>query len=222
MRKFGFGAILCGLFFCLCPSCGSFQSGSDECSVIYNYDAVANNGETVSLKKYKGKVLLIVNTATHCGFTPQYSELQNLYETYKDQGLEILDFPCNQFAGQAPGTDAQIDSFCQVNFHTSFPRFAKTIVNDSVPRNSQADQNTNLFFFLQTCGMYDTDKLVVESVNLDSSKTCMVDLRVRWNFTKFLVDKNGHVVNRFEPAETKDVIEPRIKELLSETSCHHK
>ena len=147
---------------------------------IYDFEVKTNKSETVSLKKYEGKVLLIVNTATKCGLTPQYEGLEALYEKYVDQGFEILDFPCNQFAFQAPGDDEKIDSFCKLKYDTKFPRFAKIKVNGD-----------------------DADPLYVY---LKSEKTG----RIKWNFTKFLIDKNGNVVERFEPTTKPEEIEEAI------------
>lgn len=154
------------------------------------YDLTVKNTrqEDVSLADYKGKVLLIVNTATGCGFTPQYTGLQKLYDTYRDQGFEVLDFPCNQFANQAPGTDEEITNFCTVNFGTKFPRFAKVEVNG--PGASP------LFDYLK------------------KTTRGLLGSAIKWNFTKFLVDREGNVVARFAPADPPEKLEDTIKELL--------
>lgn len=138
---------------------------------LYDFKVKDAAGNEVSLGEYKGKVLLIVNTATECGFTPQYKELQELYLKYKDKGFEILDFPCNQFGGQAPGDEEYIKSFCELKYKTTFRLFAKVDVN-----GPQADP---LFVYLksQTRGFLTND--------------------IKWNFTKFLVDRAGNVVDRF-------------------------
>lgn len=154
------------------------------------YDLTVKNTrqEDVSLADYNGKVLLIVNTATGCGFTPQYTGLQKLYDTYRGQGFEVLDFPCNQFANQAPGTDDEIANFCTVNFGTKFPRFAKVEVNG--PGASP------LFDYLK------------------KETRGFLGSAIKWNFTKFLVDREGKVVARFAPADPPEKLEETIKELL--------
>ena len=157
---------------------------------IYDFKIINNKGKEVSLSDYKGKVLLIVNTATGCGFTPQFKGLEELYKKYKDQGFEILDFPCNQFGHQAPGTDAEIDSFCTLNYDTTFPRFRKIDVNgkDAAP----------LYKWLK------------------KEKGGIFGNAIKWNFTKFLVNKEGKVVARFSPTTPPSKIENRIQSLLSE------
>ncbi|MBQ8541255.1 MAG: glutathione peroxidase [Clostridia bacterium] len=155
---------------------------------IYNLTAKASDGSEQSLSAYKGKVLLIVNTATGCGFTPQYEALQALYEKYHAQGFEVLDFPCNQFGNQAPGTDEEITSFCTLNYNTTFPRFAKVEVN--------GENEHPLFTYLK------------------KEKGGIMGSKIKWNFTKFLVDKEGKVVSRFSPTTTPDAIESKIKALL--------
>lgn len=154
------------------------------------YDILVKDktGGDVSLSSYKGKVLLVVNTATGCGFTPQYEGLQKLYDAYKDKGFEILDFPCNQFAGQAPGTIEEIQSFCTLNYGTTFPRFAKIDVNG---KNASP-----LFSYLK------------------KQKKSALGSSIKWNFTKFLIDREGNVVNRYAPADTPASIEPDILALL--------
>jgi glutathione peroxidase len=155
---------------------------------IYEIKVKTNQNEEISMDTYRGKVLLIVNTATGCGFTPQYAGLQRLYEKYNDQGFEILDFPSNQFANQAPGTDAEINSFCSLNFGTTFPRFSKIEVN--------GDNEDPLFTFLKM------------------EKDSMLGSNIKWNFTKFLVDRQGNVVARYSPADKPVKIEKLIMQLL--------
>ncbi len=155
---------------------------------IYNFTVKDNKGNDVSLSEYAGKVLLIVNTATGCGFTPQYEGLEALYEKYRDQGFEILDFPCNQFAGQAPGTDSEIQSFCTLKYNTQFPRFAKIKVN-----GKEADP------------LYDY---------LKSQKGGVLGSRIKWNFTKFLVDREGNVTERFAPTDKPEDLDSKVAALL--------
>ena len=155
---------------------------------IYDFTVKGRAGEDVSLSTYKGKVLLVVNTATGCGFTPQYEGLQKLYDTHKDKGFEILDFPCNQFANQAPGTIDEIQSFCTLNYGTTFPRFAKIDVN--------CKNASDLFKFLK------------------KEKKSALGSSIKWNFTKFLIDREGNVVKRFAPTDTPESIEQDIVALL--------
>ena len=156
---------------------------------IYDFIVKDNKGVDVPLENYRGKVLLIVNTATGCGFTPQYGGLQNLYEKYAEQGFEILDFPCNQFLSQAPGTAEEIASFCTGRFGITFKQFAKIEVNGA--------NESPLYTYLK------------------EKKGGIFGKRIKWNFTKFLVDREGKVVARFAPTTTPEKMEKAIKELLS-------
>ena len=156
--------------------------------MIYDFVVKDNKGEDVKLEKYKGKVLLIVNTATKCGFTPQYDGLENLYEKYHDRGFEILDFPCNQFASQAQENDQEIDSFCALNFGTKFDRFQKIDVN--------GENEDPLYTFLK------------------KEEGGILGGKIKWNFTKFLIDRDGNVVKRFAPATKPEKIEKDIESLL--------
>jgi len=156
---------------------------------IYQFSAVANTGEQVTLEQYRDKVLLIVNTASRCGFTPQYEGLEALYRELGPRGLEILAFPCNQFAGQEPGTDGQIASFCQTRFHTSFPLFAKIAVNGKGTHP--------LFRYLK-----------------DQAPGLLGSKAVKWNFTKFLVDRQGRVVRRFAPQDKPQTLRGEIEARL--------
>ena len=155
---------------------------------IYDYTVNNKDGKEVSLSDYKGKVLLIVNTATGCGFTPQYNGLQTLYEKYKEEGFEILDFPCNQFANQAPGSDDEIISFCSLRYGITFAQFAKIHVN--------GDDEAPLYTYLK------------------SQKGGVMGKNIKWNFTKFLVDRDGNVTERFGSATTPEKLDENIKELL--------
>ncbi len=155
---------------------------------IYEVKVTNQDGTEETLEKYKDKVLLIVNTATGCGFTPQYEGLEKLYQNYRQRGLEILDFPCNQFLGQAPGSDADINQFCSLRYHTSFKRFKKINVNgkDAAP----------IFKYLK-----------------EHTKGIMGN-NIKWNFTKFLVNKNGDVIKRYAPTVTPEEIEKDIIDFL--------
>lgn len=157
---------------------------------IYDLQVKDVKGQLVSLAGYRGKVLLIVNTATGCGFTPQYEGLEKLYSEYRDQGLEILDFPCNQFGNQAPGTNEEIQEFCQLKYQTTFKTFGKIQVN--------GDNEDPLYTFLK------------------SKKGGLVGAAIKWNFTKFLVNREGEVVARFAPQKTPEQIGPEIAKLLAQ------
>jgi len=155
---------------------------------IYDFTVTAQDGSQVSLEQYKGKVLLIVNTATGCGFTPQYVGLQELYDNHREQGFEILDFPCDQFGHQAPGTDEEIHEFCVGRFSMTFPQFSKIEVN-----GENADP---LYTWLK------------------DQKGGIGGKAIKWNFTKFLVDREGTVVARFAPTKEPADIEASIAKLL--------
>lgn len=152
---------------------------------VYDFTVIDKNGNEVSLMDYEGKVLLIVNTATKCGFTPQYEALEATYEKYRDQGFEILDFPCNQFALQAPGSDEKIDSFCRLKYDTKFPRFSKIKVNGS--------EEAPLYTYLKS----------------------QKEGRIKWNFTKFLIARDGTVVERYPSAVKPEEIAGDIERELA-------
>ena len=179
---------------------------------VYDHIAVKPDGTEVPLSDYAGKVLLIVNTATGCGFTPQYEELEAIYAKYRDQGFEILDFPCNQFGQQAPGTDESIHEFCKLNFGTDFPRFKKIKVN-----GEDADP---LYKFLQEqkgfAGWDMNHKIapILDDMLSKEDPDYKQKPDIKWNFTKFLINKKGQVVARFEPTENIDKIASQIEELL--------
>ncbi|MCR5157898.1 MAG: glutathione peroxidase [Prevotella sp.] len=179
---------------------------------VYDFTVKDRKGKDVSLKEYANEVLLIVNTATKCGFTPQYEELEKLYEKYRPQEFVVLDFPCNQFGQQAPGTDESIHEFCKLNFGTEFPRFKKVKVN-----GPDADP---LFLFLQEqkgFAGWDMEHPIAHILDDMLSKEdpdYKEKPSIKWNFTKFLVDKKGMVVARFEPTTKMEVIEKKIEELL--------
>ena len=169
---------------------------------IYDFSEKTRKGEDFSLSNYKGKVLLIVNTATGCGFTPQYDELQDLYDEFKDQGLEILDFPCNQFANQAPGDDEEIHSFCTGRYGITFPQFAKVDVNgdNAIPLFKWLTENTTFKGF----GNSPMGMMLSIAVK-KSDKEYKNNGNIKWNFTKFLIDRNGNIVERFEPTDMKNL-----------------
>ena len=157
-------------------------------TTIYDFTVTAQDGSSISLADYRGKALLVVNTATGCGFTPQYEGLEALYKKYKDQGFAILDFPCNQFAGQAPGTDEEIHEFCVGRFAMNFPQFSKINVNGK-----------------------DADPLYVW---LKSQQGGVGGSRIKWNFTKFLIDRDGHAVARFASKTTPEELDSKVAALL--------
>lgn len=176
---------------------------------VYDFSAIDNKQNEIALSQYKGKVTLIVNTATGCGFTPQYDGLQALYEANKSRGFEILDFPCNQFLGQAPGSDDEIATFCKLNFGTTFPRFSKIEVN--------GENAHPLYRYLKEVAPKDhedealkafTERMQGKGLGVEGSE-------IQWNFTKFLVDQEGKVVGRFGPTLKPEDLQPMLDELLS-------
>jgi len=179
---------------------------------IYNYSVLNGAGERVSLKEYKGKVLLIMNSATECGFTPQYDEIQDLYEKFGDEGFEVLDFPCNQFGNQAPGSYKEIQAFCSTRFNTTFHMFNKIEVN--------GEKQEPLFEFLKSeqgfKGFNEEHPITPKLVELFDkiNPAYKENDDIKWNFTKFLIDREGNVVNRFEPTEDLHVVEESIKSNL--------
>lgn len=177
---------------------------------IYDFSVKTRKGEDVSLSNYKGKVLLIVNTATGCGFTPQYKELQELYTEFKDQGFEILDFPCNQFANQAPGNNEEIHTFCTGRFGITFPQFAKIDVNgeNAIPLYKWLTENTTFNGFGKSPMGF-----VLSGVVKKSDKDYKNNGNIKWNFTKFLINRDGNIVERFEPTDMKN-LKAKIMELL--------
>ena len=179
---------------------------------IYQFNIVNGTGDTVSLADYQGKVLLVVNTATQCGFTPQYAELQALYATYHDRGLEILDFPCNQFGEQAPGTIEEIHAFCTGTYGTTFPQMAKIDVN--------GEQAIPLYTWLKSkapFGGFDTTDprgAYLHAAFKAQDSLYAENPDIKWNFTKFLIDREGNVVCRFEPTAPNTAIVEAIKTIL--------
>ena len=173
--------------------------------MFYDLSVMAADGSEVSMKDYEGKVVLVVNTATGCGFTPHYKDLEAMYEKFHDQGFEIIDVPCNQFAGQAPESDEEIHEFCQLKYHTQFPQMKKSDVN--------GEDAIELFKFLKAekgfGGFGKGPKALAMSALLKKmDKDYKNNPEIKWNFTKFIIDRKGEVVARFEPtADMKKVAE---------------
>ncbi|MCR5058880.1 MAG: glutathione peroxidase [Clostridiales bacterium] len=178
---------------------------------VYDFTVKDRSGKDVSLSDYQGKVLLIVNTATGCGFTPHYDPLEAMYKELRDQDFEILDFPCNQFANQAPGDDEQIHQFCTLKFGTEFPQFAKIDVNGET-----ADP---LFAFLATEKPFEgfgkgvKNKMLEKFSNMNN-KAFGEKAYIKWNFTKFLIDREGKVIARFEPTVNMDDVRKAVEAAL--------
>lgn len=177
---------------------------------IYKYFVIDRRGNEISLKDYKDKVLIIVNTATGCGFTPQYDGLEKLYNKYHDKGLEIIDIPCNQFGNQAPGTNDEIHEFCSLKYNTSFDQFAKADVN--------GENELPLYTYLKEKIKEDKiegikNKMAMKTIK-KINKTFKKDNDIMWNFTKFLVDKDGKVIGRYSPTFNPEDMEKDICNLL--------
>ena len=178
---------------------------------IYDYSVWDASGKEILLDTFKGKVVLIVNTATGCGFTPQYEDLEAMYREFHERGLEIVDIPCNQFAGQAPGTDEEIHEFCTLRYHTEFPQMRKSDVN--------GENALELYGYLKDQkgfeGFGSGPKALAMAAML---KTIDRDYKknpdIKWNFTKFLVNREGEVVRRFEPTESMDRVRAQVEALL--------
>ena len=179
---------------------------------VYDFTVKDDAGKDVSLAEYKGKVLLIVNTATRCGFTPQYKELETLYEKYAKEGLEILDFPCNQFGEQAPGSIKEIRQYCTANFSIRFPQFDKIEVNgpNEHPLYTflKAQQGFDGFDTSDQRGEFMDDMLRKRDPDYDKKSD------IKWNFTKFLVTRDGRVVERYEPTENMNKVEEGIMKYM--------
>ena len=178
---------------------------------IYDFKVGARDGNEVSLSEYEGKVLLIVNTATGCGFTPHYEPLEAMYREYRDQGFEILDFPCNQFADQAPGTDDEIHEFCTLKFGTEFTQFKKVDVN--------GDSADPLFAYLAGEKPFEGFGKGIKNKALEkfasaNNKKYGEKAYIKWNFTKFLVNRSGEVIARFEPTQDMDDVKKAVAAAL--------
>ncbi|MBQ9157201.1 MAG: glutathione peroxidase [Eubacterium sp.] len=178
---------------------------------IYDFTVKAQDGSDVSMADYKGKVLLIVNTATGCGFTPQYEDLQKLYDEHHEDGLEILDFPCNQFGNQAPGDDEEIHTFCKGRFGITFPQFSKIDVNgeNAIPLYKWLEDNSEFKGFDKNpAGLMMSG--VVKAMDKDYKKNS----KIKWNFTKFVIDREGNIVARYEPMTSLKKLKATIEQVL--------
>lgn len=178
---------------------------------IYDYSVPSVDGQDIEMSDFKGKVLLIVNTATACGFTPQYKDIVAIYEQFHEQGLEVIDIPCNQFANEAPGSDEEIREFCTLNYNTPFVQMKKSDVN--------GEQALPLYRFLKEqqgfSGLGRTFRgLLLRPVLRFMDKNYQTNADIKWNFTKFIVDREGHVVARFEPTQDMKDVEACIAGLI--------
>ena len=178
---------------------------------LYDYTVKDRKGNEVSLEQYRDKVVLVVNTATGCGFTPQYKELEEMYEKYHDQGLEILDLPCNQFAGQTPGTDEEIHEFCTLRYNTQFPQMKKSDVN--------GENELPLYTWLKSQKGFEgfgksPMALAMSAMLKKIDKDYKNNPAIKWNFTKFLVDREGNVTARFEPTADMDDVAAAVAKLI--------
>ena len=197
------------LIFCLMTMMGVLTMSAQN---VYDFTVKDDLGKEVSLSQYKGNVLLIVNTATRCGFTPQYTELEALYEKYAKEGFEILDFPCNQFGEQAPGTIEEIHQFCSANFNIQFPQFDKIEVNGPgehpLYTYLKSQKGFGGFDLNERLGKLLDEMFRKEDPDYDKSPD------IKWNFTKFLVSRDGSVVKRYEPTDKMSDIEADIQKEL--------
>ncbi|MBO7371035.1 MAG: glutathione peroxidase [Bacteroidales bacterium] len=184
---------------------------ADKSQTIYGFTAESNKGQEVNFSDYKGKVLLVVNTASKCGFTPQYDGLEALYQKYKDNGLVVIGFPCDQFGHQEPGSNDEIEEFCRLNYGVTFPLMAKSDVNG---------ENANAIFkWLYSekpfAGFGDSDRgKAMDGMLSRGNPDYASNPDIKWNFTKFLIDRKGRVVARFEPVVTPEDLEDEIKALI--------
>ena len=189
------------------------RNNHKEKTMIYDYKLATGTGEVFDLADYRGKVILIVNTATGCGFTPHYEPIEKMYEDFHDQGFEVIDVPCNQFAGQTPGTDEEIHEFCTLKYKTQFPQMKKSNVNgpDAIP----------LFTYLKSQkgfeGFGKGAKALAMSLLLKKiDKDYKNNPDIKWNFTKFVVNRKGEVVARFEPTADMDDVRAFVEKLVKE------
>ncbi|MBO5985640.1 MAG: glutathione peroxidase [Lachnospiraceae bacterium] len=178
---------------------------------FYDYSVTAPDGTEVSMKDFQGKVVLVVNTATGCGFTPHYKDIEEMYEKFHEKGFEVVDVPCNQFAGQTPGTDDEIHEFCTLKYHTQFPQMKKADVN--------GENELALFRFLkEQKGFEGFGKgpmaLAMSAMLAKIDKNYKNNPSIKWNFTKFVIDREGNVVARFEPTAKMDEVSKCVESLL--------
>ena len=178
---------------------------------FYDQSIMAANGEMVSMKDYEGKVVLVVNTATGCGFTPHYKDIESMYEEYHDKGFEVIDVPCNQFAGQTPGTDEEIHEFCTLKYNTQFPQMKKTDVN--------GENATPLFKYLKDQKGFEgfgkgPSALAMSAMLSKIDKDYKNNSEIKWNFTKFVIDRKGNVVARFEPTAKMSEVAKCVASLI--------
>ena len=190
---------------------------------FYDYSVKDSKGNEVPMSSYQGKVVLVVNTATGCGFTPHYAPMEEMYEKYHDQGLEILDTPCNQFAGQTPGSDEEIHEFCQLKYKTQFPQMHKTFVNNN---EAAGEKEEPLYTFLKSQKGFEGFEKDAKGIKAKATCAAMNTLlkkidpdfknnsNIKWNFTKFVVDRQGNVVRRFEPTADMGEVEKFVAGLL--------
>ena len=179
--------------------------------MIYDYKIKKSNGEELDLKNLKGKVIMVVNTATGCGFTPQYAPIEEMYKKYHDKGLEILDIPCNQFGGQAPGSDDEIHEFCTLRYNTTFEQMKKADVN--------GENELPLYTYLKSVKGFEgfpdgQHKEMMEQMMAKVDPNWDKKPDIKWNFTKFIIDRDGNVVARFEPMADMNEVEECVKSLL--------
>lgn len=183
-----------------------------ECTMsVYDYSVPTPKNGDFSLAEFKGKVILVVNTATGCGFTPHYKDLENMFEKYHDQGFEIIDVPCNQFAGQTPGTDDEIHDFCTLRYNTQFPQMKKSDVNgeNALPLFTCLKEQKGFEGF-GTGPMSIAMKTMLKKIDKDYKN----NPDIKWNFTKFVIDRNGKVAARFEPTASMKQVDRFVASLI--------
>ena len=178
---------------------------------FYDQSVTTASGDEISMKEYEGKVVLVVNTATGCGFTPHYKDIEAMYEKYHDRGFEVVDVPCNQFAGQTPGTDEEIHEFCTLKYHTQFPQMKKADVN--------GDTAIGLFKYLKEQKGFEgfgkgPKALAMGAMLSKIDKDYKNNSEIKWNFTKFVIDRTGNVVARFEPTAKMEEVDKCVESLI--------